>query len=503
VAESPARPATGGTASGPAPPVLRLAWQSGVYALGNLALKASGLLLLPLLLDPTLLSQADYGYLGLIETVAQLAIAVTGLGLASGLLRYTTTSAPRAERDAYTTTAFLTTALAASGTFAAIALLAEPLAEILVGDGARAGVVRWAGAYVALKVVGAVPYMVLRVRERAGLFLVALLAEIAVLVAGVWVALARYDAGLEGVMAAFAVAAGAATVPLSLVVLRGLRAGWRPVMARQLLRFGMPLTLAALAGILLNTGDRFVVEAFVGAEVLAVYVLAAKFGGLINMLFVQSFNMAFAVLGLKTVGAGEGTDFHRRVFRHFVVGAGWGVLGVSVLTRDVTAWLSPNPAYLEAEPLVLPIAFGFLLYGVYYVVINVLYAAERTRQVAGLVLVAAVFNLALNLALVPWLGAMGAALATVGAYGLLVGVSVRQARRAMPLVLPWRVLASTVLLVGGLWALAQPSADWETLPRLAARLGLIAAYPPLVMALGMYRWEEARALAARLRLGGG
>jgi len=484
---------------GPARPVLRLAWQSGVYALGNLALKAAGLLLLPLLLDPALLSQADYGYLGLLEAVAQLAIAVTGLGLASGLLRYTTTSAPRAERDAYVVTAFLTTALAAAAAFALAAALAGPLAEVLLRDSARAGVLRWTGAYVALKVVGAVPYMTLRVRERPGVFLAALLLEIAVLVAGVWVALARYDAGLEGVMRAYAISAGVAAVPLSALVLRRLRAGWRPELAGRLLRFGMPLVGAALAGILLNAGDRFVLDRLAGPEVLAVYVLAAKFGGLINMLFVQSFNMAFSVLGLKSIGAGEGTDFHRRAFRHFVVAAGWGVLGVSVLTRDVTAWLSPNPAYLDAEPLVLPIAFGFLLYGVYYLVVNVLYAAERTRQVAGLVAVAAVANLALNVALVPVLGAMGAALATLAAYALLVAVSVRQARQAGPLALPWGALAATALLVGGLWALAQPSADWGTPERLAARLALVAAYPALVLAAGLYSWREVRALAHALR----
>jgi O-antigen/teichoic acid export membrane protein len=304
-------------------------------------------------------------------------------------------------------------------------------------------------------------------------------------------------------MAAFAASAAVSAVPLSALVLGRLRAGWRPRLARQLLRFGLPMTLAALAGILLNAGDRFVLEALAGPEVLAVYVLAAKFGGLINMLFVQSFNMAFSVLGLKAIGqaGGAGTDFHRRVFRHFVVGAGWGVLGVSLLARDVTAWLSPNPAYLAAEPLILPIAFGFLLYGVYFIVMNVLYAAERTGQVAGLVLLAAVFNLTLNAALIPVLGAMGAALATVAAYGLLAGISVWQAGRVRPVPLPWRALLAVILLIGGLWVLAQPTAMWEGGGRLAARMALILAYPPLVLVAGLYRASELRAVleAARRR----
>lgn len=483
----------------PARAVVRLAWQSAVYSLGNLGLKVAGLLLLPLYLDPARLSQADYGYLGLLETAAQLAIAVAGLGVASGLMRYTAGPSGGASREDFLGTAFLTTAAAAAVALLAVLALATPLAELLLQDAARADVIRWAGAYVALKVVGAVPYMVMRVRERAGLFLAALLAEVTILVGGVFVALAVLDAGLAGVMAAFAISAGAAAVPLSIGVLARMPVRWRADAARKLLRFGAPLTLAALAGILLNAGDRFVLQGLAGPEVLAVYVLAAKFGGIVNMLFVQSFNMAFSVLGLKAIGASGDTDFHRRVVRHFIVLAGWGVLGVALLARDVTDALSPNPAYLDAEHLILPIAYGFLLYGIYFLVMNVLYAANRTRQVAGLVMVAAVFNLAINFALIPILGAMGAALATVAAYGLLAFASVWQARRAMPVRLPWAVLAAATFLLLGLWALAQPTATWDTGARLAARGGILLAYPALVVAIGLYARDEVAAVVQAVR----
>lgn len=479
--------------------VVRLFWQSAAYSLGNLAIKGAGLLLLPLYLDPALLPQADYGYLGLIETAAQLAIAATGLGLASGLLRYGSMAADPQSRDAYLATAFITVAVLAAATLLASLAFAAPIASVLVGDAARASAVGWAGAYVALKVIGAVPYMLLRVRERPGIYLAALTAEVLVLVAGVWYALAVAAAGLEGVMAAFAASALASALPLSVLVARRLGGGWRPRLARQLLRFGMPLTMAALAGILLNTGDRFVLEALAGPEVLAVYVLASKFGGLVNMLFVQSFNMAFAVLGLKAIGDTRATDFHRRVFRHFVVLAGWGVLAIAVLARDLTDFLSPHPNYLAAEPLILPIALGFLLYGVYYLVVTVLYAAERTGQVALMVLGAALFNLALNIALVPILGAMGAALATLVSYGLLMGAAVAYARRALPLRLPWSALVSTLLLIVGLWAAVQPSLGWALEARLAMRIGVVLAYPALVLIAGLYSLSEVREVVAVMR----
>lgn len=476
----------------------RLLKQSGLYALGNAALKAGGLVLLLFYLDPALLAQAEYGRLVLLETATNLAVVVAGLGLAQGLLKYGTDPAFADERDALRFTTLAASAGLAAGLWAAITLLAPPLAAWLLDDAARAPIVRLAGAYAALKVVAAVPYMTLRMDERAGWYVAGLVAEFTVLVGGVYYFLVVERMGLEGVMWGFVCSAGVAALLLGGGLLA--RAPWRfqGGLVRRLFAFGAPLTFAGLAGVLLNTGDRFLLDAFDGAEAVAVYGLAQKFGGLVNMLFVQSFSMAFAVLGLKALGSltvdsgGEVGNLHRRTFRHYAVLTGWGVLGVSLLAFDVTAWISPNPAYLDADPLILPVALGFMAYGVYYIMMNVLYATAQTRRIAGNVLGAALLNLALNAALIPFLGAMGAALATLASYAALAAVTAWQARRAVTIAFPWLALAMVLALVVGLWALGQPALGWTPPARIAWRLGLIAAYPPLVLATGVYSRDELR-----------
>lgn len=478
--------------------VRRLAGQSAVYALGNLGLKIAGLLLLPLYLDEVRLSIADYGHLGLLETTAQLVVALAGAGIASGLLRYTAAREEASPED-YLGTALFTVLGIAGVAVAVFMLLAEPLAGLLIGDRGYATVLRWTGAYIGFKVLGAIPYMVLRVRERAGLFLAALLAEVTILLIGVYVALVHYDAGLSGIMMAFTISAALVAVPLSIASLRFARFTWQKKLAGDLLRFGMPLAMAALAGILLNAGDRFVLQAMLGPEPLAIYLLAAKFGGLINMLFVQSFNMSFSVLGLKSIDTTGVTDLHRRAFRHFVVIAGWGVLGVSLLAFDATRFISSTPEYLSAEPLILPIAYGFMLYGLYFLVVNVLYSTKKTRNVATLVIGAAVANIILNILLIPFLGVMGAALSSIAGYGLLLAISVRQARREMPLNLPWKAfwLVSGIIVV--LWAVALPSSEWEPLARILFRMAIIGLYPALMLVTGLYSRSEVKSVYIGIR----
>ncbi|MEM6782750.1 MAG: polysaccharide biosynthesis C-terminal domain-containing protein [Bacteroidota bacterium] len=466
-----------------------------------MGVKAAGLLLLGFYLDPTLLTGAEYGHLVLLETTAQVIVIVAGLGIGSGLLKLATDPDYADRRDALLTTALVASALCGGIAMLAVGFSARPLAAFLLDDPQATRAVWLMGGYAGLKVVAAVPYVVLRVRERAGLFACAALTEIGLLLGGVAYFLAVQDAGLVGVMQGFVVAAMGAVVLLAGGLLRTVRWSVDAHLVRPLLKLGVPLSFAAIASIALNAGDRYMLKAITNAEAVAIYGLAAKFGGVINMLFVQSFNLAFSVLGLKALAVGRlgaPPSFHRRIARLYTVVTGWGVLGLALLTLDVTAWLSPDPLYLQADPLVLPIALGFLVYGLYFVGMNVLYAHQATGTIAGAVAGAAVLNLALNTVAIPLYGGMGAAITSLVAYAALAAITLLRAYQVGGLRVSLRTLCTVCVVVVALWAVAQPTTVWETWPRLGARIGLVASYPAIVLALGVYSQDELRTLLGRL-----
>ncbi|HLA64709.1 MAG TPA: polysaccharide biosynthesis C-terminal domain-containing protein [Rhodothermales bacterium] len=495
----------------PGAPLVRLARHGALYTLSTVAVKVAGLLLLPLFTNPAYLAQADYGRFQLLEVTAQILIFVGGLGLAQGLLKFVHDPDWTDEQRGLRTTAWIATGGLAA-LLAALTWFAAPvLAGLLVDDPTAVLPVRIMGLYVALKVVGAIPLTLLRADERAGRYAIASAIEAALYVVATGYLMGGQRLGLVGAMSGYAVASGGALVALAVLsvgsgTMRQGEGSWfRWPLLRPLLRFGLPLALGALASVALNAGDRYVLKALApggataAAEAVALYGLAAKYGGLINMLFVQSFNLAFAVVGLKALAGPEGADVHRRTFRHYVAWTGWGVLGVSVLTRDVTALVSPDPAYLAADGLVLPIALGFMAYGVYFIGMNVLYAGGRSRAIAAGVIAAGVANVLLNLLVVPRYGAMGSALATLVTYAGLAGVTMWRAHKSAPARYAWDALAVVLLLVLGLWAVAQPSLGWDTALRLPLRLALVLVYPPLLVLCGVYRMEELRGFAAAAR----
>ena len=343
--------------------------------------------------------------------------------------------------------------------------------------------------------VGAIPLMVLRVQERAGAYAFAVAAEVGVLVGAVYYFLAVRGLGLEGIMTGYAVSAGVSMLVLTGVMLTAVRWRFRADLLAPLVRYGAPLVLASLASWFLNAGDRYLLKALDDADGVALYNWAASLGGVLNMLFVQSFQLAFAVLGLKTLGAGD-VSLHRRTFRHYVIWTGWAVLGLSLLTYDGMVLLieafGVDPFYLGADLLVLPLALGFMAYGIYIVVNNVLYATGHTKAIGANVALAAGLNAGLNVALIPVLGPLGAALTTLVSYAVLAALSARIARGKVHVDYDGRVLVVAVALVVGLYAAAWPSRAWPVWGRLPFRIAAILAYLPLLVAFRLYTWDEVR-----------
>jgi O-antigen/teichoic acid export membrane protein len=342
--------------------------------------------------------------------------------------------------------------------------------------------------------------MLLRVQERAGWYILAMVAEVLVLIGAAYVFMVVQGLGLTGLMMAYALSAGVGAVVLVAVMLGVVPWRFERRLVQVLIAFGMPLVVASFAGWFLNAGDRYLLKWLTDATTVGLYEWAARLAGVLNMLFVQSFNLAFSVIGLKKLGtdARDG-QMHRQTLRHYVVWTGWAVLGLSLLSYDLTRLLPADPLYLQAETIVLLLALGFMNYGIYYVIINVVYATGRTGVISLNVLFAALLNAGLNIALIPPLGVMGAALATFVAYLALALGAAYFTKQDLHVRFPWRAFLIVVPLVVGLYWLGRPSIDWSFGLRFAARAALVVAYPLLILLTRLYTWAEVRGVWQVLR----
>lgn len=487
----------------------RLAQQSAIYVVANALVKASGLLLLPIQLNTANLPAEHYGRLGTIAATVGLLAPLFALGLPNGLLKFSA-DATLDDRDAVPFTAWLLAfGSALVGTLVLFGLapwlggFVIKGSEIGLGRAETTHLGRLLALYVGVEAIGFAGFNYQQVEERAFTFGGVMLAKFTLLVASQYWLLERLHLGLEGILLSFLVASGTATLLLSGALLARARWVFRRVLVGPLLRYGLPLVFVGLALPLLYAGDRFILQRLAPPLALSVYELAARIAGVLNVVLVQGFQTAFTVIGLKVLSGEPGEGLHRRTFRHFCVFAGGFVLGLSLFSYDLLRVMvlafGANPAYLGATPYIFPLGLGLFGYGLFIIGVNALFARMKTGLVARYTVGAALLNIVLNLLLIPVLGAMGAALATVAAYGYLALAVLRVSEKLEGFRFPWSVLARMVAAVVGLYGLSLFVQDAPTAVRLGVRVGLMGVYPLVVLALGVYRWREVTETWRRLK----
>ena len=472
--------------------VFRLIKQSGIYALGNIAIKVSGLLLAPFLLDTTYLSLSEYGQLGVLLIFAQLSIQIGGLGLGTGLLKFVGKVELAKSSNYSVFTAFIASLTSASILYLILWANSSYLSNLFLGTPGNSAVLKILGIYIVFKILAAIPLMVLRIQERAGVYASTIVLEMTVLLGAVYFLLAVQQEGIGGIITGYAIASSVSTAVVVLAVI--LRTKWKVdiPLIKSLIHYGAPLVFVGLANIILNAGDRFVLKAITSDAEVGMYEWAARMSGVLNLFVVQSFQLAFTVIGLKVLGTGD-ESFHRRIFRHYIVFAGWAALGISLLSYELTLILNGLGAsdhYLKSTQLVFPLAVGILIYGIFVIINNVLYATSKTNLMSQNVIASAIFNIVLNVILVPIWGAGGAAIATVLSYGFLLGLTWRSSRKEIAISYAWSSFIKVLGLVTILYLAGQYVINVSMYGAHLIRLILLFMYPVLIIAFKIYGTEE-------------
>lgn len=278
--------------------------------------------------------------------------------------------------------------------------------------------------------------------------------------------------GLDGLVAAQALVMVAA-VPLALYAVRS-DLTWRvdPAAARKLVQFGHPFIYAGLAFWLFGSMDRWLLASMSNVEEVGIYSVAHRFASVI--LFVSmAFGQAWSPLAIKI--RADHPQNYRALYVDILLALLCVTLllggGVALFSPEIIAWLMPAE-YRGAGLALAALALGLILQSTMQVTAIGISLENKTHLFARLSWLAATLNLILNLAMIPSLGALGAAVATSLSYLFLTGAYLYYTQRLHPLPLPWgKVLVLAVLWMAvaacliGLWSghSAATSIAWRSL----------------------------------------
>jgi O-antigen/teichoic acid export membrane protein len=335
-----------------------------------------------------------------------------------------------------------------------------------------------------------------RLEERARAFFVTTILNVLAAI-GLTVALVvGADEGARGLLIGSYASGAVFVVALIVVHRRRLSLRFERPLLRRLMRFGLPTMPAELSLYGLNFVDRIIIVRSAGLAEAGLYSLAVKFAQAVNVL-VRGFQLAWPPLAYSIRDDGEARRAYAAVVTWFVAGCAFVVTGMWLLSRWIVRALAA-PEFFGSYKAIGLIATGVTLYALYMVLVVILGRTGRTEFNFPATAAALAANVALNLILVPPLGIVGAGLALVASYLVVLALMYGFTQRLFPVPYEWGRLARIVGISTGLVALGELLVPTDGFVGLALRIVLWLAYPLGLLATGFFTRGE-RAWLTRLR----
>jgi O-antigen/teichoic acid export membrane protein/peptidoglycan/xylan/chitin deacetylase (PgdA/CDA1 family) len=477
----------------------KLIQSSGIYFLASAGQQAVGFLLLPLY--TSVLAPADYGVLEILNTTGLISVMVLGLGLTSALMKcYHRDCASDDDRRSILPTALAIEIPILAAGCVLLFLFAEPVTRVMLGPDHPGRLVRLLALWVFLQSLSGLLLALFRSREEAFLLGSLSLAMFVLLmflnIYFVW----ALKLGVEGVLLGNCASTAAATIG-ALILLRT-RVAWRvnPALVRPLLGFGVLIVPVALSGWIMGMADRYFLKFYGQLAAVGVYSLGYKLGMVLEVLIVSPFQLAWPPFSFAISDEPDHRRVYARTLTYLTLVLSACVLGLSLLA-PVALRVATHPDYFGAATVVPLIALSYAFNGVHYCVSPGIHLRRRTRWLPVLVAVAAGVNVALCIALIPRIGMMGAAWATMVSFALLAAATFAVSQAFYPVRYEYGRLARIAGGAVALYALSR----WLTIDGVIARTALnvslvTIAYPAILLASGFLDADERASLARLLRL---
>lgn len=467
----------------------RLATTGAAYTAAGIASKLIAVALLPLY--TRYLTTADYGAAEVMFAAVVSASIVVRLGLIEALLRFYYKDDEDPDRVVSSSFA----ALFWLATFAALIALpfAKPISEALLDEPAPDLARISIGG---LWVLTMVEYLLtlFRLEERARAFFVTTIVNVLLAIGLTVVLVVGAEEGARGLLIGSYGSGAVVVVALIAIHRRRLSLRFEVSLLRRLMRFGLPTMPAELSLYALNFVDRIIIVRSLGLAEAGLYSLAVKFAQGVTVL-ARGFQLAWPPIAYSIRDDGDARRVYAAVVTWFVAGMAFIVAGMWLFSRWIVRALAAPEFFGSYEAIGL-LATGAALYALYMVLVVILGRTGRTEfnfPATGAALGA---NIALNLILVPPLGIVGAGIALVASYLVVLALMYGFTQRLFPVPYQWPRLTRLALTAAALVALGELLLPTDGFAGLALRSVLWLLYPLALLALGFFTPAERTWLSA-------
>jgi O-antigen/teichoic acid export membrane protein len=387
---------------------------AATYAIGNIARRLVGFLMLPIY--TRYLTPADYGVIGLLTFALSLMEPLFGARLARAIPKFYLEVTDARSKRAVIWGALGLTAAVSAVTVLVLVLTRSAGAELLFGNRNYALVLGLFATNLLTQPVEETGMTYIRMQGRSGLFLAFSMLKLLLQLGLNLLLVVYWRGGVLGAVESGVISSIATGIWLTVYVARYVRPAFDWLLTRRMLQFSWPLWLSGVAGLYIGSSGAMYLRVFGSLAAVGLLELALKFATVVVMLIWTPFWQHFEPMSFGYYREEHG----RRKFQvAFIVISALmfaGGLGVSIFAEPVIRVMASQSFYAAAS--IVPIlTFGFVLNSLTLFFFFSLMVTDHTKLLSLCQYATAVVITIAYLALVPSLGLMGAAWAQCLAFG--------------------------------------------------------------------------------------
>lgn len=220
--------------------------------------------------------------------------------------------------------------------------------------------------------------------------------------------------------------ASASTLLMVLPVYFKIGFGFNQNIWKQMMRYAFPVLIAGIAFSINEAFDRILLKYLLPADVadteIGLYSACYKLG-MFMTLFVMAFRLGIEPFFFNYSAEKDAKKTYAAITKYFTLFGCLILLVVIVYIDLFKKILIPNPVYWEALKIVPVILVANLFLGIYHNLSVWYKVTDRTKVGAYISIFAAIVTLVVNFLLIPVIGYIGSALATLAAYGSMMILS--------------------------------------------------------------------------------
>lgn len=431
------------------------ALQTIIYGIGNIIIKAAGLILLPIYASE--LSTNEFGMLSILEVSAQFLVAIVAFRLPNSLLRWGSAEPdPELRKEIYFTSWFTLTLI-----IIAFNLLFIPFSgffsELFFSSSEYSRYFILLFASVSFEILGLMPLQLFRINNKSGYYISLVITKMIVALL-LTIYLVKFKGfGVEGAVIGWLAGNIALWLGSLPIQLKNTKIKFNPKLAREMIRYGSPLIVSSIAVLLLNLSDRYIIAIFYTYSDLGIYSMGYKIGSVINLLLIGSFSLSFVPIAFKQFEQSGFNEFFSKMLTYFIAIAVIFTLGICIFSKEILKVISDdNPEYWLAVLIIPFIAFNFIFKAIHFFIALLFQVTRKTKFDAKVVSFGFVLNIILNLILIPIYDIYGAVAATGLSYIFMVWLSHKYVQDIYPIKfenkrLLFLILSCAVFIVFGIF----------------------------------------------------